>query len=87
LPSYSTAYGDGFERVGVIRNAETGLGRRKRHRMRGVGAAMHHAPSEFPHDLLAACHHGDRIAVGHRLGESADIGIDARWNEQANAAW
>jgi hypothetical protein len=43
------AYGDGFERVGVIENAETGLGRRKRHRMRGVGAAMRHAPTKLAH--------------------------------------
>ena len=47
------AYGDGFERVGVIENAETGLGRRKRHRMRGVGAAFAPAPTKLPHDFLA----------------------------------
>ena len=50
-----------------------------------VGAAMRGtAIAEGAHDLFAAGHRGDRIAIGHRLGEGGDVGLDAM--EGLNAA-
>ncbi len=49
--------------------------RRDRHRMRRVGAAVRRAAvAEGAHDVLAPADGRDRIAVGHRLRERADVG-------------
>src|SRR4029453_8611798 len=68
---------DRAQRRRLVQNLERLLRRRERHRMAGERAAMHHAVTEPAHDLLAAGEHADRVAVAHRLGERAQIRLDA----------
>ena len=69
--------GDPFQGIGFVENLQSLLGGRQRYRMRRVGAAVRNAVADLAHDVLAARQHGDRIAVGHGLGEGAQIGLDA----------
>ena len=67
--------GGALQGVGFIENLQGFLRCGQRHGMRGVGATMRDAAPEFAHDVLAPSEHRDRIAVGHRLGKGANIGV------------
>ena len=69
--------GDALQRIGLVENLQGLLRRRQRHRVRGIGAAVRDPLADLAHDVLAAREHRDRIAVGERLGEGAQVGLHA----------
>ncbi len=66
-----------LQRIGLGEDFQRLLGRRERHRVRGIGAAVSDAAAELAHDFFTAGEHRDGIAVGDCLGKSAQVRIDA----------
>ena len=69
--------GDVGQRRRVAQDRQRLLRRGQAHGLGRIGAAMGDAAAVVAHQILAPADAGDGIAVGHRLGHGADVGLDA----------